>query len=294
MLDLSRVTLLFVETRAHAVTKRVIDDCLTKVAFGDILIYTDKPDLIPVSGARYEIVPDFPDKREAGRFYYSEAMTKVETDFALMLEWDAGICDPSKWKPEFFNFDYIGAPWPPYRNSPYFVGNGGFALMSKKLGHFICENAREHPVYDDMDVCRRAPRQLYDGAGFKWADPDLASCFAWELGPRNPDNFGFHGAFTWPACLPKDELIVRTGLLTETPYLMAKMFYLVRVYPEILKELPPEQAQRFIATYGDQFSAQPPNHVLGQPRPGFYMSSQQRAAMMLHQSQRRPTQGLKA
>src|ERR1039458_8310743 len=96
MLDLSRVTLLFVETRAHAVTKRVIDDCLLKANFGDVLIYTDKPDLIPVGGARYEIVPDFPDKKEAGRFYYGEAMAKVETDFALMLEWDAGICDLRK------------------------------------------------------------------------------------------------------------------------------------------------------------------------------------------------------
>ena len=292
MLDLSPVTLLFVETRAHAVTKRVIDDCLSKAAFGDVLIYTDKPDLIPVPGARYEIVPDFPDKKAAGYFYYSEAMAKVETDFALMLEWDAGICDPAKWKPEFFDYDYIGAPWPSsYRNSPYYVGNGGFTLMSKKLGHFICENAREHPLYTDMDVCRSSHRQFYDAAEFKWADRDLASYFSWELGQRNPDNFGFHGAFTWPAVLPRDELIIRTGLLTETPYLMAKMVYLVRAAPEILNELLPEQRERFIAAYGNRYLETSENYVahssMFRQRVRGTLSPQQHAAMLLMQAQRR-------
>jgi hypothetical protein len=277
MLDLSRVTLLFVETRAHAITKRVIDDCLAKADFGDVLIYSDKPDLIPISGARHILVPDFPDKREAGRFYYSEAMAKVETDFALMLEWDGGIYDPSKWKPEFFDYDYIGAPW--RVRDQYDVGNGGFTLMSKKLGHFICENAEKYPVCTDIDICR-AQRENYEAAGFKWPTALLASCFSWELGLRNPEHFGFHGAFTWPEVLPKEELVIRTGLLTETSYLMAKMYYLVRAAPEILKDLTPEQAERYVSIYGEP---QPriPGHIAGR-----YMSPQQRAAMMLVQAQR--------
>jgi hypothetical protein len=289
-LDLSRVTLLFVATQAHSITKRVIDDCLSKADFGDILIYSDQPELISVSGARYEVVPNFSDKREAGFFYYSMAMKKIETDFALMMEWDGGIRDPEKWKPEFFDYDYIGAPWNIRRGGAYDVGNGGFTLISKKFGHFICENSKDYPACTDMDVCRNY-RQFYDEAGFKWPDRNIASYFSWELGPRNPDHFGFHGAFTWGEVLPKEEFIIRTGLLTETPYLLAKMHHLVRNYPHILKDLPSEQAAKFTQVYGDQFPQifQPGqvmgnNWMMGSPRIGVHsMSSQQRAAAALAQ-----------
>ncbi len=110
MLDLSRVTLLFVETRAHEITNRVIKDCISKCNFGEILIYTDKPDLFDTS-VRFLPCIDFPNKKDAGAFYYGKAMEAVTTDFALMLEWDGGIFDATKWKPEFFDYDYIGAPW---------------------------------------------------------------------------------------------------------------------------------------------------------------------------------------
>jgi Protein of unknown function (DUF5672) len=307
MLDLSRVTLLFVETQAHAITKRVIDDCLTKATFGDVLVYSDKPELIPITGSRsrYEIVPFFPDKVEAGKFYYSAAMAKVETDFALMLEWDGGIYDPSKWKPEFFNYDYIGAPWNMRRNEQCTVGNGGFTLMSKRFGHFICENAEKYPACTDMDVCRNR-RQFYDEAGFRWPDRELASYFSWELGQRNPDHFGFHGAFNWPSVLPREELLIRAGLLTETPYLLAKMHHLVRSDPELLRDLPIEQANRFITVYGDRFFPMSPLKLgyvsgMGSPRVGVHsMSPQQRAAYQLAQLNRRQgrtpdsTGGLKA
>lgn len=250
MIDLSRVTLLFVATQAHDITKRVISDCWSKVKFGETLVYTNDQEKIGLDGIRYIPCHNFINKREAGAFYYGKAMEKVETDFALMLEWDGGIFDTAYWKPEFFSYDYIGAPWQVRRNDTRDVGNGGFTLMSKRLGHFICENFAQHPVFTDVDVCRNQ-RGAYDAAGFKWPDRQLASSFAWELGLRNPEHFGFHGAFTWPTVLPTEELIIRTGLLTETPYLMAKMYHLVLNDPDILGKLPPEQTARFTATYGN-------------------------------------------
>jgi len=224
MLDLSRVTLLFVETRAHKITKRVIDDCISKCNFGGILLYTDKPDLIPVPGATYVSVPDFPNKREAGQFYYQYACAGIQTDFALMLEWDAGIYDPAKWRPEFFNYDYIGAPWQvrPQEINCMDVGNGGFTLMSKRLGRYLAAHPKEHPVSTDWDLCRNQRKGL-ELAGFKWPNRDLASCFSWELGPRNPGNFGFHGAFRWIDMLSREELGIRAKLMTENPYLLTKM-----------------------------------------------------------------------
>ncbi len=280
MLDLKNTTLLFVETRAHEITKRVIDDCVSKADFGDILIYTDKPDLIPVAGARYVDVPDFPNKKLAGQFYYGKSMALVETDFALMLEWDAGIFDPDKWLPEFFGYDYIGAPWQtrPQEHGNMDVGNGGFTLMSRRLGHFACENLRRFPVDTDWNFCR-VQRKNYEAAGFKWPNREVASCFAWELGPRNPNHFGYHGAFNWPTVLTRDEIVERAKLMAKSEYLTIKMRDLLRTAPWLVEELGPE-------TMATVHNTIPPGYVLKPRIPGM-MSQQQRAAMMLMQAQRR-------
>lgn len=289
MLDLSRVTLLFVETRAHEITKRVIDDCLTKADFGDVLIYSDQPERIPVGGARYEKVPDFPNKEEAGRFYYSAAMAKVETDFALMLEWDAGIFDASKWRSEFFNYDYIGAPWVRPIGDPHDVGNGGFTLMSKRLGHFVCQNRQRYPVTTDWNFCRDQ-RRNFERHGFKWPNAALASYFAWELGPRNYDHFGYHGAFNWPEVLSRNEVILRANMMTKTEYLVTKMLDLVKVAPGIVDKLEPEARARF-----EKFKPPMPPRA-GQRILGA-LSPQHRAAMQLMQLRRAsqaPSNGQKA
>jgi hypothetical protein len=278
LLKLKNTTLLFVETRAHKITQRVIDDCISKADFGDIVVFTDKPAQFNIPGARIIPCIDFPNKRDAGAFYYSEAMKAVETDFALMLEWDAGIFDATKWLPEFFDYDYIGAPWVVRPGEEYDVGNGGFTLMSRKLGHKLCESRRQVPVYTDMDVSRLARRHL-EPLGFKWPKRDLASCFAWELGPRNPEHFGFHGAFTWPVTLPEDEMFARARLMLETDYLTVKLAALVRREPRIIAEFSDEERDRYL-------SVVPMNHVLRPRIPGV-MSPQQRAAMLLMQAQRR-------
>lgn len=288
MLDLSRTTLLFVETRAHEITKRVIDDCLTKATFGDVLIYSDKPDLIPVPGARFLPCIDFPNKKQAGEFYYGKAMKAVETDFALMLEWDGGIFDPTRWKPEFFDYDYIGAPWGVRPGDLYDVGNGGFTLMSKKLGHFVADNINQFPVTTDWDFCR-VQRRFLEPRGFKWPDRKLASFFSWELGPRNPEHFGFHGAFNWPTLLPKEEIVERARIMLKSEYLMTKMRDLFKNAQWLEDVLPAEVMARYdLAT--------PPGARLKPTIPG-QMSNQHRAAQMLAASQRRAFvsgRGLKA
>jgi len=246
MLDLSRVTLLFVETRAHKITKRVIDDCISKVKFGEILIYTDNPDLIPVVGARYIEVPDFPNKREAGRFYYQYACSKITTEFALMLEWDGGIHDVKQWTDEFFNYDCIGAPWvvPSRDDDRRDVGNGGFMLMSRKLGLHLAKYPQEHPVFTDIDLCQ-AQRPGLERAGFKWAPKKLANRFSWELTPQPENVFGFHATFTWPWMISRPEVIARATLMTESPYLLSKMKDLVRKAPWLANEMPPEAWTRY-------------------------------------------------
>ena len=56
----------------------------------------------------------------------------IQTDYALVVQWDGFVIDGNAWADEFWNYDYIGARWP-HVAGPYRVGNGGFSLRSKKL-----------------------------------------------------------------------------------------------------------------------------------------------------------------
>ena len=60
-----------------------------------------------------------------------------DTDYVLTFQSDGFILNPDAWTDEFFNYDYIGAPWGDNR---YAVGNGGFSFRSKKLMNFVSDN----------------------------------------------------------------------------------------------------------------------------------------------------------
>jgi hypothetical protein len=240
MLKLPQTSLLIVVTRGHNISKVALDDILGKAEFKDVLIFTDQPDKVAISGARYFNVPDWNNKKDAGRFYYAEAAKHFETDFGLFMEWDAGIYDASKWQDAFLAYDYIGAPW--NTRDEMKVGNGGFTIMSKRLGHFLCENRQTFPVYTDWDVCRTQRYKIEDANGFKWAPFDLAHEFSWELvNPRSPNTFGYHGIFNWPEMIGREETVRRAKLMMDDDYLSTKITPLLRKHPWVIEAISVEE-----------------------------------------------------
>jgi hypothetical protein len=202
-------------------------------------------------------VPNWPNKIEMGRFYYSEAAKAITSSHALLMEWDAGVRDPGMWDPAFLEYDYIGAPWPgrPYNtwspNDSATVGNGGFCLMSKRLIDYIFENRSRIPCTTDMDVARKYRPAFENALGAKWAPEEVAWRFAFECGP--PDqavkpSFGYHDVFNWHIALPNDETIRRTRLMMQNDYIVErtpKMNLLGRSAPWIKEAIP-----EFSATEG--------------------------------------------
>ena len=71
------------------------------------------------------------------------------------------MLDGAAWRPEFLDYDYIGAVWPHVLDK-YNVGNGGFSLRSKAL----LEACRALPMVDRLSVytsgtCRVEPQAEY-------------------------------------------------------------------------------------------------------------------------------------
>ena len=139
---------------------------------------------------------------DSSKFSLYELYKYIDTEFVISIQTDGFIINPHLWNPEFFNYDYIGAPWP---DDPHFsdqsgtihrVGNGGFVLKSKKLlelSRMVSNNDRG----DDEVICIWLKKSFED-RGCKFAPVELAMKFSLELPieecEHNLNNtFGFHG-----------------------------------------------------------------------------------------------------
>lgn len=228
-LNLPEVTLLCVETQMHALAQRTLTDMAAKIDFAEIVIHTDKPELIPVASARYVTVPNWPEKIMCGSYCYSKAPASVNTSHMLFTEWDGAVRDTAKWNPAWLTYDYIGAPWPGRKGGQweprqgYTVGNGGFTLWSKKLMTCIADSGI--PCATDIHIAidyRDALVRLCDA---KWAPESVAYQFAFEHGTdtqRGAPSFGTHDIFNWPLALPRNEVVERTKMLCANEYIVKR------------------------------------------------------------------------
>jgi len=115
----------------------------------------------------------------------------VETDYCLLIHENGFVVNPESWNDEWFNYDFIGAPWPlpeddfSYRDEEgelQRVGNS-VALRSKKLMDLVA--TREWKQYygnynEDGFICCHN-RKWLESKGCKFAPLEVAKWFGREL-----------------------------------------------------------------------------------------------------------------
>jgi hypothetical protein len=130
---------------------------------------------------------------EYNNFCLKNVYPFIQTEFTIWMQPDGFILNPNLWNDDFYNYDYIGAPWPWFR---YFVGNGGFSFRSKKLLHAATKlgytERNEDAVICDLE------RSYFLSFGCKYGTAEIGSKWALETEMPNFDNdlnnkFGFHG-----------------------------------------------------------------------------------------------------
>ena len=152
----------------------------------------------------------------------------VTTDFNLTIQTDGFAVNRDAWTDKFWDYDYIGAPWPwmwgggPPWQGPI-AGNGGFSLRSRKLYRALKEigidwrldrltldpraSRREYYgllpsgerfIPEDILICQWYREILETRYAIRFCDPELASQFSVEtVHPWTEKwlgkSFGFHG-----------------------------------------------------------------------------------------------------
>jgi hypothetical protein len=183
--------------------------------FGAIkLLSPSKPLNLPSSIEHLSISPiDF---LGYSKFMIEELHQYVDTQFCLVIQADGFVINPQLWDTKFFEYDYIGAPWPStvrhkslidgrltgdFSFDKNNVGNGGFSLRSKKLLKLCSEIKFDELTFgvksEDVIICH----YLYDEmrkSGIKFAPQDVASKFSTEILIEEisrdlSESFGFHG-----------------------------------------------------------------------------------------------------
>jgi hypothetical protein len=194
-LQLPDVTLVAVTSVAIAATARAVARCLEQASFGVALWISDQPppDFIAKNVVWHRVEP-ITSRTLYSKFLLRRLVDHVETSHALCIQWDGYILDAAKWDPAFLDCDYIGAPWPHFRDT-YKVGNGGFSLRSRRLLAASARLPDDTGEPEDVMICRTSRPALERDNGIVFATTDLASRFAFERQRASLPTFGFHGIF---------------------------------------------------------------------------------------------------
>lgn len=116
----------------------------------------------------------------------------VETPFAMLIHADGYPINPGAWKPEFLDYDYIGAPWPlPRDDFSYLTPSGelvrvgnSVSLRSKRLLKFPSHLGLEWKSYygntneDGFLCCHNRDALIRQGC--KFAPLEVARYFSKE------------------------------------------------------------------------------------------------------------------
>jgi len=155
--------------------------------------------------------------KDYARYMIYHLHEHVDTDFVLTIQHDGFIINPMAWRDDFFDYDYIGAPWP-WREQGFVtpfgehisVGNGGFSFRSKKLTEVPTKVDVPFDVVamndfykmfggvnwnEDGNICVHN-RHIYEEQGCKFAPVEVAKDFSHES-PLDVNRgiipFGYHG-----------------------------------------------------------------------------------------------------
>jgi len=96
--------------------------------FERILFFTDRE--YHLENIDVTTITTITTKEGYSRFVIKDLNKHINSDFALLIQWDGYIVNPLVWNPKFQDYDYIGAKWWWYSDG-HNVGNGGFSLRSK-------------------------------------------------------------------------------------------------------------------------------------------------------------------
>jgi hypothetical protein len=172
---------------------------MRQVAFGAVKLLSDGvTEALPSQVEWVEIAP-LASARAYSDFVLNHLADHVTTSHCLLVQWDGHVLRSDCWRPEFLEYDLVGASWPQFVDG-HDVGNGGFSLRSRALLE-ACRDpgfCQSHP--EDLAI-GRYNRPFLEARGLRFAPRSLADAFSAERAGNPTTSFGYHGVWHMPRVL---------------------------------------------------------------------------------------------
>lgn len=118
-LKLPQVTLIALTNRDFEGHKRALDKSCEGIEWGGVKLIWDEK----ITGID-----------EWNRKIIYELHNNIDTDFAMLIHADGYVINPSAWRDEFLEYDYVGAPWPlPKDNYSYRTPEGALVRVGNSV-----------------------------------------------------------------------------------------------------------------------------------------------------------------
>ena len=192
MIELPRMTTIAIDCYNYGLATAALQKCNEQVKAARTVLLTDIP--LEIDGIEVVQIPTISSKEQYSEFCIKELYKYFDTDFVLVVQHDGYILNGDAWNDEFYNYDYIGAPWL-YVDGKN-VGNGGFSLRSKKLQEALGKDdfiTASDP--EDQAIGRLYRDYLIKDYDIKFPSEELSDTFSFELREPKCKTFGFHGYF---------------------------------------------------------------------------------------------------
>ena len=198
-LSLQQVTLCAATSVNVAATIRALEVSLEQVNFAACKLFTDEK--VSPDHPAIVVVPITPLRSSAAYsdFLLRHMVDYIDTSHCLIAQWDGHVLDAARWRPDFLDYDYVGASWPQFDDG-HDVGNGGFSLRSRRL-MMACREPGFMSSHPEDIAIGRINRAWLEGRGMRFAPRVLADRFAAERASDIAQSFGYHGVWHMPGAI---------------------------------------------------------------------------------------------
>lgn len=199
MITLDNVTLLQLNCLDPDIGVKSLKYSCREINFGNVMLISHERPANLTDDIEFHQIKKL-DHAGISRFRFESLHEYIKTPYYISIQTDGFIINSSLWNDEFFEYDYIGAPWPslPW-NRLNRVGNGGFRFESKRLLD-LCSKIAWNGQHDDVMITNTF-KNFFESNGCKFPSVEVAAKFSLEHKipevEYNLDNcFGFHGKLT--------------------------------------------------------------------------------------------------
>jgi hypothetical protein len=182
-------TLCCVDCRNHELAIAMLRRSMAQCRFERVVFFTDRRFDLP--GIEVAVIPDVASIADYSRFMVKALGDRIESRFALVVQYDGYILNGRCWQAAFHDYDYVGAPW--IDGGAQAVGNGGFSLRSRRLLQALRDPRIVELVPEDVAICRTYRRLLEEDYGIRFAPPEAPRAVFLSSRRRRARDIRLHG-----------------------------------------------------------------------------------------------------